>query len=77
MVTRHFCVRCHHQLNVARVGQEALASAQRPGVCGVVFRRVLVIDSESERVQLLSHNPPALKWPLGVPCWKKENYETC
>lgn len=76
MVTHHFGIRCHHQLNVARVGEEALASVWgcvvRAG--GVVVINVLIIYGGSERVQLLSHTPTALKsnWPLGILCFKKD-----
>lgn len=76
MVTHHFGIRCHHQLNIARVGEEALASAWGFGVCarGVVVINVLIIYRGSERDQLLSHTPSALKSnrPLGVLCFKKE-----
>lgn len=75
MMTHHFGVRCHHQLHIARIGEEALASAWGSGSCagGVVFIHVPVIYCHSERVQLLSHIPCALKgdWPLGVLCFKR------
>lgn len=76
MVTHHFGIRCHHQLNVARVGEETLASSRGSGVCagGVVVINVLIIYRGSERVQLFSHIPSALKRhrPLGVLCFKRE-----
>ncbi len=76
MVTRHFGICCHHQLNVARVGEETFASARGYGMCagGVVVINVLIIYRGSERVQLFSHIPSALKrnWPLGILCFKRE-----
>jgi len=78
MVTHHLGIRRHHQLDVARVGEEALASAwgfgRRAG--GAVVVNVLIIDGGSERVQLLSHTPYILKSNrlLGVFCLKKENW---
>lgn len=75
MVTHHFGICCHHQLNVARVGKETLVSAGGSVVCaGGVVINVLIIYRGSERVQLLSHIPSALKsnGPLGVLCFKRE-----
>lgn len=74
MVAHHFGVRCHHQLNVARVGEETLASALGFVGCagGVVVINVLIVYCGSESVQLLFHIPSAFKrdGPLGVLCIK-------
>lgn len=76
MVTHHLGVRCHHQFNIAGIGEKTLASAGGTGVRvgGVVHINMLIIYGSSKRRQLLSHVPSALKlnWPLGVLCFKKE-----
>lgn len=61
MVTHHFCIRCHHQLNVARVREETLASVWGSGASAVSLVDISVIYSGSEGVCLLSHVPPGLK----------------
>lgn len=75
MVTHHFGVRGHHQLDVARVGEEAFASAWGFEVCagGVVVMNVLILYGGSDRVQLLSQTHSALKSNrlLGLLCFKE------
>lgn len=72
VVAHHFGVCRHHQLHVARVGEEALASVGWFGVCvgGVVAVDASVVYDGSERFKLLSHGPSALdhNWPLRFIC---------
>lgn len=75
MMAHHFGISCHHQLNVARVREEALASAMGIGVCvgGVSVINVLISDGGFERIQLLSHNPIALKSNRRLGCLCEKN----
>lgn len=80
MVAHHFGIRCHHQLNIAGIGEKTLASAWRFGVYagGAIVVNMSIIYRSSEGFQLLSHVPSALKhnWPLGVLCFKrKKNHD--
>lgn len=76
MVTGHFGVCRHHQLNVAGVGEEALASPRggRAVAPGAVSINVMLVDCGCKRIQLLSHIPSPLKRgrPLGVFCFNEK-----